>query len=985
MERRRLERLGLEQQDLERLGVERRRVERLGLERIGLERLGVERLGVERVVLEQRGMGQLGVGVTRARAGAPAARLPRATRALVAAAVAGGAVTLAVALWGHPAPAHISPAQWVVAATMGALTLANWVWPVVVYRGGESAAFNMDEGFFVILALLVPPWLTLVTLALATVLAQAARRRPLVKSAFNAGQVLIAAGLGLAVSRAIAVPSGALTPGQVAAVMLGVGVYFVINTFLVAGVVVSMGSNWREFTTDLPIQVSFAAAGGLVGVVLALAIHAHLWAVALAIPVLVVERRLISARFAAQYDRARMQGLYEVTLEANRGLRQQAVLETILESVRRLLRSPDAALTPDRPDPGRLTVPMTVSGRQHWLVASGRRRDEPFDDADQGLLRALAAVGSSALSNAELYQQVRLEREWLSSITLNMGEGVCAIAADGKLTFVNPAAAGMIDLPPLDVVPGVPLSGTVTAPDFLLAPAREAMRTGHTIREDNARFRGRNGGTFPAAYTASAVMSDGLPSGAVIAFRDITERKAFEDELHHHAFYDSLTGLANRRLLVERLDQALRRSTLDRKTHALIFVDVDRFKSINDSLGHVTGDEFLVATAARMQGVVRSRDLLARFGGDEFVVLLEDVSGVDVAVIAARRICAAVEQPIVLPDGYELVASVSVGIALTEPGKTADDVLRDADVAMYDAKAKGGGGIYKVFDQASMGTRSSERLQIEADLRKGLERDELELYYQPFYSLAEQRIVGAEALVRWHHPVNGLINPAKFIPMAEETGLILPLGRYVLDRACHQVRSMRDRLGVELPISVNLSPRQFQESRLLSQVAAALNAAGVPPDSLIFEITETVVMDDLPGAREVMKKLSRLGVRLAIDDFGTGHSSLAYLKQFPVHEVKVDRTFVQGVAESPIDSAIVRAVINVADAMGIAAVAEGVECEEQVEALRTLGCPMGQGFYFSRPLRAEEFDELLSGHFARTGTVWTGTVQAGPGGPAWTP
>ena len=282
-----------------------------------------------------------------------------------------------------------------------------------------------------------------------------------------------------------------------------------------------------------------------------------------------------------------------------------------------------------------------------------------------------------------------------------------------------------------------------------------------------------------------------------------------------------------------------------------------------------------------MKGVVRSHDLLARFGGDEFVVLLEDVAGVDVAVAAARRICAAVEQPMVLPDGYELVASVSVGIALTEPGKTADDVLRNADVAMYDAKAKGGGGIYKVFDQASMGTRSSERLQIEADLRKGLERDELEVHYQPFYSLDEQRIVGAEALVRWRHPTNGLISPMRFIPMAEETGLILPLGRYVLDKACQQVRSIRDRLGVDLPISVNLSPRQFQESGLLSQVAAALDATGLPSELLMFEITETMVMEDLSGAREVMKKLNRLGVRLAIDDFGTGHSSLGVPQAVP--------------------------------------------------------------------------------------------------------
>ena len=293
-------------------------------------------------------------------------------------------------------------------------------------------------------------------------------------------------------------------------------------------------------------------------------------------------------------------------------------------------------------------------------------------------------------------------------------------------------------------------------------------------------------------------------------------------------------------------------------------------------------------------------------------------------------------------------------------------MLRNADVAMYEAKAKGGGGIYKVFDHVSMGTRSSERLQIEADLRKGLERGELEVHYQPFYSLDDRRIVGAEALVRWRHPVNGLISPVRFIPMAEETGLILPLGRYVLDTACQQVRSIQDRLNVDLPISINLSPRQFQESGLLSQVAAALDATGLPSDLLIFEITESMVMEDLSGAREVMKKLNRLGVRLAIDDFGTGHSSLAYLKQFPVHEVKVDRTFVQGVAESPVDSAIVRAVIDLANAMGISTVAEGVETEQQVTGLQRLGCEVGQGFYFSHPLRAAELDDLLARHFART-------------------
>ena len=220
--------------------------------------------------------------------------------------------------------------------------------------------------------------------------------------------------------------------------------------------------------------------------------------------------------------------------------------------------------------------------------------------------------------------------------------------------------------------------------------------------------------------------------------------------------------------------------------------------------------------------------------------------------------------------------------------------------------------------------------------------------------------------MRWRHPENGLMSPASFIPMAEETGLILPLGRYVLDTACRQVRSIRDRLDVDLPISVNLSPRQFQESGLSSQAAAVLDAVGLPSELLIFEITENVVMEDLSGAREVMKKLDRLGVRLAIDDFGTGHSSLAYLKQFPVHEVKVDRAFVQGIADSRVDSAIVRAVIDLANAMGIAAVAEGVETADQLAGLRMLGCPVAQGFYFSHPLRAEEFDELLTRHFDRT-------------------
>jgi len=925
--------------------------------------------------------------------------MPRTTWAIVAASVIGGAFTLCVAAWNQPPAGPTGMSQWVVAVTMGVLAVGSWLSPVVVFRGDESETFQLDEGFFVVLALLEPPLLTLATLASAIMVAQAIRRRPVEKSAFNVGQVLIAAGLGLVVSRALAPPLPELAPEQIAAIAAGVAVYFAVNTFLVNSVMVSMGTRWRDFTADLPLQMKFAGAAALMGVVLALAIQAHLWTLALAIPGLVLVRQLISARYAALHDRARIKGLYEVTKEANSRLRQQAVLDTILDSVRQLLRSPEAALAATDPGASQLAAAMTVAGQQQWLVVSGRRRDEPVEDAERDLLQALAAVGDGALRNAELYQQVRVERERLASIALSMGEGVCAVDAAGRLTFVNPAASDLIGLPPVNVTaagdaaqddpqpaPALP----APAPDYLLGPAREAMRSGRTIREDDARFRDRNGVTIPVAYTAAAVISDGVPSGAVIAFRDITERKAFEDELHQHAFYDSLTGLANRRLLVERLDQALRQSRTDRKTHALIFVDVDRFKGINDSLGHVTGDEFLVAIGNRLKGVVRNHDLVARFGGDEFVVLLEDVAGPDEAEAATARICAGAERPMLLSDGHELVASVSAGMTLTEPGQSADDVLRDADVAMYEAKTRGG-GIYRVFDQVSMGTRSSERLQIEADLRKGLERNELEVHFQPFYSIDGREIVGAEALVRWRHPTTGVLHPMKFIPMAEETGLIVPLGRFVLDQASRQVRSIRDRLGVDLPISINLSSRQFQDRELVQHVTTALESSELPADLLKFEITESMVMADLAGAREVMTKLNRLGVRLSIDDFGTGHSSLAYLKQFPVHEVKVDRCFVQDIAYNPVDSAIVQAILDLANAIGLSAVAEGVETAEQVAQLRRLGCQVGQGTFFAPPLCAEEFDELLTMFFARTrksarsrlvsataGVRPSGTVTAAP-------
>lgn len=888
------------------------------------------------------------------------AKLPRRVVALVAATLAAGAVAAGWLLATRPGGPQMAPRAWAVVGLVGAIGFYNWIRPMILPRSSERQAFQVDEAFFVLLALSVPPAATLGTLLAAVTLSQLFLRRPWVKSVFNLGQVALAASAALAASRAVAVPGGTPSLAAIAGTVAGAAVYFLVSHSIVSALIVALGARWRDCVgNDLRTQLTLSASAVLLAVVVALAAADSWWAAVLAVPLVIAMRLLLVAQFKVQQDRARIHGLFEVTLAANSRLRREAVLETVTDAVREQLRCEAAEVRDEPPAAGEIGAEIDEGGQRRWLVASGRRRQEPFDRADRMVLDAIGATAQGALVNADLYRQVHMERGRLASITLNIGEGVCAVDRDGNLTFVNPAAAALVELPARQIAVGDDLPGeAMRAPEFLLGPARAAIAAGGVVRDDDGCFEGPAGEPVNVSYTASAIQHNGDVVGAVISFRDITERKRLEATMARQALYDSLTGLANRRLLVDRLESALERSTRDGKRHALIFVDVDRFKAINDSLGHGTGDDLLVAVGSRMRQVAGPKALVARFGGDEFVILLEEVTGVEEAVTAARRICAAVEMPLVLADGYEIVSSVSAGIALAEPGQSADDVLHDADVAMY--RAKGRGGTWQVFDRSLMGSRSSARIDLEAALRKGIERGELELYYQPIVSVADERIVGAEALVRWQHPTEGLVPPDRFVPMAEETGLILPIGAFVLDEACRRIRSIRNRFGVDVPISVNLSPRQFQQSSLLGEVAAALDRAGLPSSLLKFEITETMVMDDLAGATEIMKKLNRLGVRLAIDDFGTGHSSLGYLKNFPVHEVKVDRTFVNNLASDRVDAAIVGAVVDLADAMGIRAVAEGVETAEQLSALRRLGCHNAQGYLFSRPVPADDFEALLS-------------------------
>jgi diguanylate cyclase (GGDEF)-like protein/PAS domain S-box-containing protein len=848
----------------------------------------------------------------------------------------------------------------------------NWTRPLILYREEHSEAFQLDEGFLVVLCMLEPPKITLAVMGTAIVVGQALRRRPLGKSAFNLAQAIVAVGAALAVQRLIAPPHGGLTFIEVFASSVGAATYFVVATAELTLLLAMMSEeplkerlHKRLTNVDLKkeaksweVQLAMAGSATLVGEMVVVTARYADWATWLAVPMLFVLRMLASEWFKAEHDRQRHKALYDLAHDAGQFLSHEIVLESVVRTAKRELRGQHAELSTDPPSPDEISRELEVGGTRQWLTVSGRMHTEPLDEGDELLLEGIVNVAKAALTNADLYRQVGRERARLASITFNIGEGVCAVDLEGRLTLVNRAAQELIRIPAERNETGELVAPeTLQAPEFLLGPARMAMEMASVVREEEAIFEAADGSPLPVAYTASAVREKDAVIGAVISFRDITERKKLESIMAHQALYDSLTGLANRRLLVDRLEKALERAKADRRTHALIFLDVDRFKAINDSLGHGTGDSLLVGVASRLEQVAGPNALVARFGGDEFVVFMENVSGVEDAVAVARQICDAAQEPLLLRDGRVLVASLSVGIALTSPEQATDDVIRDADVAMYWAKNRGGS--FQVFDREVMGIRSSERLDLETALRRGIERGELELFYQPVVSVVDQRIVGAEALVRWHHPNGELMTPERFIPVAEETGLILPIGTFVLNESCRQIAQIRDRMGRDLPISVNLSPRQFQQGKLLDEVASALDSAGLPSHLLKFEITETMVMDNLKGATDIMNRLSRLGVLLAIDDFGTGHSSLAYLKTFPVHEVKVDRTFVQNLAHDPVDRAIVRAVVDLADAMGIPAVAEGVEQPEQLACLEELGCHRAQGYLFSRPLSSSDLIELL--------------------------
>ena len=432
------------------------------------------------------------------------------------------------------------------------------------------------------------------------------------------------------------------------------------------------------------------------------------------------------------------------------------------------------------------------------------------------------------------------------------------------------------------------------------------------------------------------------------------------EQLTRQAFRDALTGLPNRALFMDRLTHGLTRARRRHEHVAVLFLDLDRFKVINDTLGHTVGDQLLVEVSNRLGSSLRPGDTVARLGGDEFGLLLEDVADAETAELVALRIEAELAKPLIF-EGREVFVTSSIGIALSsERLGTPEEVLRDADLAMYHAKAKGKAR-HEIFD-GTMSAPALDRMDLEMDLRSAITNRDFRLHYQPILRLETGRIVEVEALIRWQHEKRGLLQPDAFIGLTEETGLIVPIGQWVLTEACRQARAWQ----IEFPrtpalgMSVNLSAKQFQNPKLVEEITDALTMSGLDPACLKLEITESVVMQDVPATLAKLHELKDLGIRLAIDDFGTGYSSLGYLKRFPVDTLKIDRSFVKGLSHEGGDSAIVRAVVTVAKSLNMDVTAEGIETDQQRLELKALGCELGQGFLFGRPSTPEHLKPLLA-------------------------
>ncbi|WP_229072375.1 EAL domain-containing protein [Actinoplanes sp. DH11] len=540
-----------------------------------------------------------------------------------------------------------------------------------------------------------------------------------------------------------------------------------------------------------------------------------------------------------------------------------------------------------------------------------------------------------------------LAKEYTDSILANAGEGICGVDAGGRIAFANEAAGR---------ITGVGVGGLLQREATTLLPDATG---GLAVGTWEGRLNRPDGTAVRVEYTVSTIEKDDRPIGAVVVLRDVSRQRALEYDLRHQALHDGLTGLPNRKLLLDRLEHALTRSRASGEQIAVLYLDLDGFKRVNDSLGHNAGDALLRTAAERLTGVLRPHDTVARLGGDEFAVLLE-AAATDVVEALARACLDALARPFLLHH-REAVVTVSIGVVPDAAQYTdADEVLRNADVAMYAAKEQGKNR-FLTFE-TRMHEQLLSRLDQEARLREAVHRGELRLYLQPVAGVPDGRMHGAEALVRWQDPQRGLQQPGSFIPLAEETGMIIEIDRWILREACRVVRQWQDLNPETAPafVSVNLSAAHLELPDLTVQVSDALAATGLSPHCLVLELTETVLMRDVAVTSARLDELRRIGVRIAIDDFGTGYSSLGYLRDIPVDVLKIDRSFITGLAGNGRQQELVSAVIQLGHTLGLRVVAEGVEDSGQLALLTVMGCKFAQGYLLGRPEPAASLYERLT-------------------------
>jgi diguanylate cyclase (GGDEF)-like protein/PAS domain S-box-containing protein len=570
-------------------------------------------------------------------------------------------------------------------------------------------------------------------------------------------------------------------------------------------------------------------------------------------------------------------------------------------------------------------------------------------------------------------QKLRVSEERYRTIVENAQEGIGILDAAGHFTFANRRTAELLGYD-VGTLIGMDVDALLSAPSA--GSARGADRGG-TTQYEASTVRPDGSHLVLLVSTAPVVLSGSLDVGSLCMMSDVTGLRRAEEELAHWALHDGLTGLPNRALLTDRIDQALARSGRHPGTVAVLLCDLDDFKTVNDSLGHRAGDEVLRVVAARLRSAVRPADTVARIGADEFVILCEGLDGEAAAFGLADAVLGALRPPLQVND-HELSVGTSIGVAFAASAASAD-LLRNAAAAMQLAKQRGRNRAELFNEQHRQ--LSIDRVHLIADLRHSVARGELRMHYQPVLSLDGENLLGVEALVRWQHPERGLIFPDEFIPAAEGANLIGEIGAWVLEHSCRQAALWRHAGvdGAPLHMAVNVSAQQLEQgSGLVELVTDVLRDAGIDPHTLVLEVTESAVMDDAEGALTTLTELKELGIQLAIDDFGTGYSSLVYLKRFPVDLLKVDRTFVSGLGTDPDDSAIVASVIGLAHAVGVAAVAEGVETGQQLAALQRLGCTFGQGYLWSRPCSADDIDQIIGSGPSSLRTADLGASRSSP-------